>query len=104
MLEFWQDKFLCQNNSGLEVDDYNTTGHDAHVCSVSLNSEDGNISITMNGLPNHDFESGPVAVPPLRATSSRYPAPRRMTRKGDMIPPIAQRPLDPTSVLPTEAA
>ncbi len=59
MLEFWLDKFLCQNNSGLEVDDYNTTGHDAHVCSVGLSSEDGNITITMNGLPNHDFESGP---------------------------------------------
>ena len=57
--QFWIDKFLCQNGSGVEVDDYNTSGHDSHVCGVSVAIDGDNVTITMNGLPNHDLESGP---------------------------------------------
>ena len=63
--QFWIDKFLCQDGTGTEVDDYNTSGHDNHVCDVSVVLDGDNVTITMNGLPNHDLESGPgcCAVP-----------------------------------------
>ena len=57
--QFWIDKFLCQEGSGSGVDDYNTSEHDNHICDVSVVLDDQNVTITMNGLPNHDLESGP---------------------------------------------
>ena len=73
MLDFWVDKFLCQDGSGTEVDDYNTTGHDAHVCSVTVSWDEGNVTISMNGLPNHDFESGPGCCASTQAYSLSIP-------------------------------
>ncbi len=59
LAQFWMDKFLCQNGSGTGIDDYNTTGDDNHVCEVTVTTDENNITITMNGIPNHDLESGP---------------------------------------------
>ena len=56
---FWQDVFLCQHGSGTGIDDLNTTENDAHVCEVTVTVDGDNVSLSMNGLPNHDLESGP---------------------------------------------
>ena len=60
--EWWDMTLLCDDTDvgfGGGVDDYNTSGFDNHVCDVSYVMEDGNITISSNGLPNHDFHSGP---------------------------------------------
>ena len=60
--EWWDITLLCDDTDvgfGGGVDDYNTSGFDNHVCDVSYVIEDGNITISTNGLPNHDFHSGP---------------------------------------------
>ncbi len=60
--EWWDMTLLCNDTDvgfGGGVDDYNTSGFDNHVCDVSYVIEDGNITISTNGLPNHDFHSGP---------------------------------------------
>ena len=60
--EWWDMTLLCDDTDvgfGGGVDDYNTSGFDNHVCDVSYVIEDGNITISTNGLPNHDFHSGP---------------------------------------------
>ena len=60
--EWWDITLLCDDTDvgfGGGVDDYNTSGFDNHVCDVSYIIEDGNITISTNGLPNHDFHSGP---------------------------------------------
>ena len=60
--EWWGITLLCDDTDvgfGGGVDDYNTSGFDNHVCDVSYVIEDGNITISTNGLPNHDFHSGP---------------------------------------------
>ena len=60
--EWWGLTLLCDDTDvgfGGGVDDYNTSGFDNHVCDVSYVIEDGNITISTNGLPNHDFHSGP---------------------------------------------
>lgn len=59
LAEFWQDVFLCQHGSGTGIDDLNTTEHDDHICEVTVTVVGDNVSLTMNGLPNHDLESGP---------------------------------------------
>ena len=41
------------------IDDYNTTGDDNHVCEVTVTTDENNVTVTMNGIPNHDLESGP---------------------------------------------
>ncbi|MBA45632.1 MAG: hypothetical protein CMB31_03485 [Euryarchaeota archaeon] len=56
---FWVDKFLCQNGTGFGIDDYNTSGDDNHVCQVTITLENETVTISSNGLPNHDLESGP---------------------------------------------
>ncbi len=59
--EWWDMTLLCDDTDvgfGGGVDDYNTSGFDNHVCDVSYVIEDGNITISTNGLPNHDFHSG----------------------------------------------
>ena len=56
---FWVDKFLCQNGTGVGVDDYNTSGDDNHICSVTITLENDTVTISSNGIPNHDLESGP---------------------------------------------
>ena len=58
--EWWGITLLCDETEQVAgVDDYNTSGFDNHVCDVSYIIEDGNITISSNGLPNHDFHSGP---------------------------------------------
>ena len=60
--EWWDMTLLCDDTDvgfGGGVDDYNTSDFDNHVCDVSYVMEDGNITISSNGLPNHDFHSGP---------------------------------------------
>ena len=59
LAEFWMDVFLCQHGTGTGIDDLNTTENDAHVCEVSVTVVGDNVSLSMNGLPNHDLESGP---------------------------------------------
>ena len=59
LAEFWMDVFLCQHGSGTGIDDLNTTGNDGHICEVTVTVVGDNVSLSMNGLPNHDFESGP---------------------------------------------
>jgi len=59
LAQFWLDHFLCQNGTGTPVDDLNTTDADGHVCAVTVTYDETNITVTMNGLPNHDLESGP---------------------------------------------
>ena len=56
---FWVDKFLCQNGTGVGIDDYNTSGDDNHICSVTITLENDTVTISSNGIPNHDLESGP---------------------------------------------
>ncbi len=41
------------------VDDYNTTAEDNHICDLSYQYNETHITIESNGLPNHDFHSGP---------------------------------------------
>ena len=60
--EWWGLTLLCDDDDvgfGGGVDDYNTSDFDNHVCDVNYVIEDGNITISTNGLPNHDFHSGP---------------------------------------------
>jgi len=58
--EWWDITLLCDETEQVAgVDDYNTSGFDNHVCDVSYVIEGGNITISTNGLPNHDFHSGP---------------------------------------------
>ncbi len=59
LAHFWLDHFLCQNGTGTAVNDLNTTAADGHVCAVTVTYDETNITVTMNGLPNHDLESGP---------------------------------------------
>ena len=59
LAEFWQDVFLCQHGSGTGIDDLNTTENDGHICEVTVTVVGDNVSLSMNGLPNHDLESGP---------------------------------------------
>ena len=56
--EWWSRVLHCD---GVEpsVDDYNTTGDDEWVCTLSFETNETHIQIDTNGLPNHDFHSGP---------------------------------------------
>ncbi len=59
LAQFWIDFFRCQDGDSPGIDDYNTTGHDGHVCSISVSTNDTHVVITSNGIPEHDLESGP---------------------------------------------
>ena len=54
---WWSKILLCDEDQVPVVDDYTTDEQDNHVCDLSFIIEDGNITISTNGLPNHDFES-----------------------------------------------
>ena len=54
---WWSKTLLCDENQVPVVDDYTTDEQDNHMCDLSFIIEDGNITISTNGLPNHDFES-----------------------------------------------
>jgi hypothetical protein len=58
MGQFWLDVFRCQAGQNItQVDDLSTTAVEAHECSVSITMNATHITITTNGLPDHDFES-----------------------------------------------
>jgi len=54
---WWSETLLCDEDQVPVVDDYTTEEQDNHMCDLSFVIEDGNITISTNGLPNHDFES-----------------------------------------------
>jgi len=57
--EWWSQVLHCDNSDTIAVDDYNTTGHDGWLCTLSFETNETHIQIDANGLPNHDFHSGP---------------------------------------------
>ena len=58
MGQFWLDVFRCQDGQDITpVDDLTTTATEALECSVSITMNETHITITSNGLPDHDFES-----------------------------------------------
>jgi len=57
--EWWSQVLRCDESDAPLVDDYNTTGHDGWLCALSYSTNETHIQIDSNGLPNHDFHSGP---------------------------------------------
>ena len=58
MGQFWLDVFRCQAGHNItQVDDLSTSAVETHECSVSITMNETHITITTNGLPDHDFES-----------------------------------------------
>ena len=57
--EWWSQVLHCDDSDTPAVDDYNTTGHDGWLCSLSFETNGTHIQIESNGMPNHDFHSGP---------------------------------------------
>ena len=58
MGQFWLDVFRCQAGQNItQVDDLSTAAVETHECSVSITMNETHITITTNGLPDHDFES-----------------------------------------------
>ena len=58
MGQFWLDVFRCQAGQNItQVDDLSTSAVETHECSVSITMNATHITITTNGLPDHDFES-----------------------------------------------
>ncbi|MEC8151572.1 MAG: YHYH protein [Candidatus Thermoplasmatota archaeon] len=58
MGQFWLDVFRCQAGQNItQVDDLSTAAVETHECSVSISMNETHITITTNGLPDHDFES-----------------------------------------------
>ena len=58
MGQFWLDVFRCQAGHNItQVDDLSTAAVETHECSVSITMNETHITITTNGLPDHDFES-----------------------------------------------
>ena len=57
--EWWAEVLRCDESDAPLVDDYNTTGHDGWKCSLSFSTNETHIQVDANGLPNHDFHSGP---------------------------------------------
>ena len=58
MGQFWLDVFRCQAGQNItRVDDLSTAAVETHECSVSISMNETHITITTNGLPDHDFES-----------------------------------------------
>lgn len=57
--EWWSQVLHCDDSDTPSVDDYNTTGHDGWLCSLSFETNGTHIQIESNGMPNHDFHSGP---------------------------------------------
>ena len=58
MGQFWLDVFRCQAGQNItQVDDLSTSAVETHECSVSITMNETHITITTNGLPDHDFES-----------------------------------------------
>jgi len=71
--EWWSSVLLCDEGSPPMVDDYNTTESDNLQCGVSFEIDSGNITISTNGLPNHDFHSGPGCCATSQTKSYNIP-------------------------------
>jgi hypothetical protein len=85
--EWWSDVLLCDQGSSVMVDDYNTTDVDDWQCEVSYAIDSGNITISTNGLPNHDFHSGPGCC--ASPQTSSYTIPLEPTDDPDCDPSIS---------------
>jgi len=85
-ISWWSETFVCVEEVQL-VDDYSTDEADDHKCILDFIIEDQNITITTNGLPNHDFEStiGCCAT----AQSNTYTIPLNPTEDPDCNPTIS---------------
>jgi hypothetical protein len=56
--QFWLDVFRCQAGQNITpVDDLTTAAVESLECSVSITMNETHITISTNGLPDHDFES-----------------------------------------------
>ena len=56
--QFWLDMFMCQSDDEVTPsDDLTTSAVEEHECMVSITMNATHLTITSNGLPNHDFES-----------------------------------------------
>jgi len=86
-LRWWSEILLCDEEQVPMVDDYNTSQADNHQCSVSFSIESGNITISTNGLPNHDLESGPGCCASAQTTS--YTMPLEPTNDTDCQPIVS---------------
>ena len=71
--EWWSDVLLCDQGASSMVDDYNTTDVDDWQCELSYTIDSGNITISTNGLPNHDFHSGPGCCASPQTSSYTIP-------------------------------
>ena len=72
---FWSRVFMCQQGAP-PVDDLNTTEVEALACNTNVTVDGDNITIVTNGLPNHDFHSGPGCCASSQTytwTIPRYP-------------------------------
>ena len=85
--EWWSEILLCDEEEVSGVDDYNTSQDDNHQCDVNFIIDSGNITISTNGLPNHDFESGPGCCTSAQTTS--YTIPIEPTNDTDCNPNIS---------------
>ena len=63
LAQFWLDFFQCQTSDDRPmVDDLDTEGDDNFQCEVSITLNETHATITTNGIPNHDLESGPACA------------------------------------------
>ena len=71
--EWWSQVLLCDEVQTPFVDDYNTSQSDDWQCEVDFTIDSGNITISTNGLPNHDFHSGPGCCASSQTASYTIP-------------------------------
>ncbi len=71
--EWWSQVLLCDEVQTSFVDDYNTSQSDDWQCEVDFTIDSGNITISTNGLPNHDFHSGPGCCASSQTVSYTIP-------------------------------
>ena len=86
-LEWWSEILLCDDNQSPMVDDYNTSQSDNHQCDLSFSIDSGNITISTNGFPNHDFESGPGCCASEQSIS--YTIPVNPSNDTDCTPSVS---------------
>ncbi len=85
--EWWSRILLCDEGSSPMVDDYNTSEADDWQCEVGFSMDSGNITISTNGLPNHDFHSGPGCC--ANAQTASYTIPLEPTNDTDCNPVVS---------------
>jgi len=86
-IEWWSEILLCDDDQNALFDDYNTSQNDNHQCDLSFTIDSGNITISTNGLPNHDFESRPGCCSSEQTTT--YTIPVNPTNDTDCFPSVS---------------